>query len=65
MYILHTQLKVGVLMNILQVENLRKEYPKFLLEDISFIPIICISNYHIDKKIKELMIEQNVNLTYN
>ena len=32
-----------------------KKTKKQRLEDISFIPIICISNYHIDKKIKELM----------
>ena len=32
-----------------------KKTKKQILEDISFIPIICISNYHIDKKIKELM----------
>ena len=32
-----------------------KRTKKQRLEDISYIPIICISNYHIDKKIKELM----------
>ena len=25
------------------------------MEEIAYIPIICISNYHIDKKIKELI----------
>ena len=32
-----------------------KKTKKQRLEDISYIPIICISNYHIDKKIKELI----------
>ena len=32
-----------------------KKTKKQKLEDISYIPIICISNYHIDKKIKELI----------
>ena len=32
-----------------------KKTKKQILENISFIPIICISNYHIDKKIMELM----------
>jgi len=32
-----------------------KKTKKQKLEEISHIPIICISNYHIDKKIKELM----------
>ena len=32
-----------------------KKTKKQKLEEISFIPIICIGNYHIDKKIKELM----------
>ncbi len=35
-YILHTRLKEGVFMNVLQVENLRKEYPTFILNNISF-----------------------------
>ena len=32
-----------------------KKTKKQKLENITYIPIICISNYHIDKKIKELM----------
>jgi replication factor C subunit 1 len=32
-----------------------KKTKKQKLEDISYIPIICIGNYHVDKKIKELM----------
>ena len=32
-----------------------KKTKKQKLEDISYIPIICIGNYHIDKKIKELI----------
>ena len=32
-----------------------KKTKKQKLEDVTFTPIICISNYHIDKKIKELM----------
>jgi DNA polymerase III delta prime subunit len=32
-----------------------KKTKKQKLEDLSFCPIICISSYHIDKKIKELM----------
>jgi hypothetical protein len=32
-----------------------KKTKKQKLEDITMIPIICIGNYHIDKKIKELM----------
>ena len=32
-----------------------KKTKKQKLEDLSFIPIICISSYHVDKKIKELM----------
>jgi Cdc6-like AAA superfamily ATPase len=32
-----------------------KKTKKQKLEEISYNPIICISNYHIDKKIKELM----------
>ena len=32
-----------------------KKTKKQKLEDITLIPIICIGNYHIDKKIKELM----------
>lgn len=32
-----------------------KKTKKQKVEDSTFIPIICISNYHIDKKIKELM----------
>lgn len=35
-YVLHTQLKEGVHMNVLQIKNLRKEYPKFLLNNVSF-----------------------------
>lgn len=35
-YVLHTRSEEGVFMNVLQVENLRKEYPKFLLNDVSF-----------------------------
>jgi len=32
-----------------------KKTKKQKLEDLSFSPIICISSYHVDKKIKELM----------
>jgi len=32
-----------------------KKTKKQKLEEVTFSPIICISNYHIDKKIKELM----------
>jgi hypothetical protein len=32
-----------------------KKTKKQKLEDITYTPIICISNYHVDKKIKELM----------
>ena len=32
-----------------------KKTKKQKLEELSFIPIICISSYHVDKKIKELM----------
>jgi DNA polymerase III delta prime subunit len=32
-----------------------KKTKKQLLEEITLNPIICISNYHVDKKIKELM----------
>jgi SpoVK/Ycf46/Vps4 family AAA+-type ATPase len=32
-----------------------KKTKKQKLEDITLTPIVCISNYHIDKKIKELM----------
>ena len=37
-----------------------KKTQKQKKEDISFIPVICISSYHIDKKIKELMKVCNV-----
>ena len=32
-----------------------KKTKKQKLEEISFVPIICIGNYHVDKKIKELI----------
>jgi len=32
-----------------------KKTKKQKLEEVTFSPIICVSNYHIDKKIKELM----------
>ena len=32
-----------------------KKNKKQRLEDVTYNPIICISNYHVDKKIKELM----------
>lgn len=37
-----------------------KKTKKQKLEELSFIPIICISSYHVDKKIKELMKVCNV-----
>jgi len=37
-----------------------KKTKKQKMEDLSFIPIICISSYHVDKKIKELMKVCNV-----
>jgi len=37
-----------------------KKTKKQKLEDLSFSPIICISSYHVDKKIKELMKVCNV-----
>uniref|UniRef100_A0A6C0AY44 AAA+ ATPase domain-containing protein n=1 Tax=viral metagenome TaxID=1070528 RepID=A0A6C0AY44_9ZZZZ len=33
----------------------QKKTKKQKQEDVTYIPIICISNYHIDKKIRELM----------
>ena len=32
-----------------------KKTKKQKLEDVTFNPIVCVSNYHVDKKIKELM----------
>jgi hypothetical protein len=37
-----------------------KKTKKQKMEDLSFSPIICISSYHVDKKIKELMKVCNV-----
>ena len=37
-----------------------KKTKKQKLEDLSYSPIICISSYHVDKKIKELMKVCNV-----
>ena len=40
-----------------------KKTKKQKLEDITMVPIICISNYHQDKKIKEMM-KTNKSETY-
>ena len=42
------------------INSLIKSYPpkktrKQKLEEVAYIPIICIGNYHIDKKINELI----------
>ena len=42
---------INSLIKIIRQKKTRKQK----LEDLSFSPIICISSYHIDKKIKELM----------
>ena len=41
-----------------------KKTKKQKIEDSTFSPIICISNYHIDKKIKELKSNRKTNTTY-
>jgi len=42
---------INSLIKIIRPKKTRKQK----LEDLSFSPIICISSYHVDKKIKELM----------
>jgi len=42
---------INSLIKIIRPKKTRKQK----LEDLSFCPIICISSYHVDKKIKELM----------
>lgn len=47
---------INSLIKIIRPKKTRKQK----LEDLSFCPIICISSYHVDKKIKELMKVCNV-----
>ena len=47
---------INSLIKIIRPKKTRKQK----LEDLSFSPIICISSYHVDKKIKELMKVCNV-----
>jgi DNA polymerase III delta prime subunit len=42
---------INSLIKIIRPKKTRKQK----LEDLSYCPIICISSYHVDKKIKELM----------
>ena len=44
----------GGINNLIKIVRPKKT-KKQKMEDIAYIPIICISNYHIDKKIKELI----------
>ena len=47
---------INSLIKIIRPKKTRKQK----LEDLSYSPIICISSYHVDKKIKELMKVCNV-----